>query len=138
MQGFPPQRCREMDPPLGLKRQNQGTSSFVAKPLVFLSSADRDFGKIPELPQGCQGPFKAQEGRWDFSRDASAEKVLSTRGWENLLDFVELRCGFSQFIRGTSGTHSWGFREVHSPSKWHCAPWDSPVVSAWAEVLIWS
>ena len=35
-------------------------------------------------------PFRAQEGRWDFSRDTAAEKGLILRSGENLLVFLEL------------------------------------------------
>ena len=44
---------------------------------VFLSSADGDVRELLELPQGCKDAFGAQEGRWDFSRYAEAEKSLT-------------------------------------------------------------
>ena len=46
---------------------------------MFLSSADGDVRELLELPQGCKDAFGAQEGRWDFSRYAEAEKSLSVR-----------------------------------------------------------
>ena len=50
-------------------------------------------------------PLEAQEGRWDFSRDAAAENSLISRTGENLLVFLELRqetwCS-SQLTTGTS------------------------------------
>ena len=58
MPGFPPLRSRETDPPLGMRRDNQGSSLFVVGPSVFLSYADRDVGELLELPQGCQGTFQ--------------------------------------------------------------------------------
>ena len=76
-----------------MRRENQGSSCVVAEPSVFLSSADRDVRQLLELPQGCQVPFRAQEGRRDFSRDAAAEKGLSSHGGENLLVFHELWWG---------------------------------------------
>ena len=47
--------------------------------LLFLSSGDEYVGELLELPKGYQVPFEAQEGRWDFSRDAAVEKGLIWR-----------------------------------------------------------
>ena len=44
---------------------------------MFLSSGGRYIGEILELPQGWQGPFKAQEGRCDYSRDAQQKRASS-------------------------------------------------------------
>ena len=38
-----------------------------------------------------QDTFKAQEGRWDFSRDSAEEKGFISRGGENLLVFLQLQ-----------------------------------------------
>ena len=45
---------------------------------MFLSSAAGHVGELLELPQGCQDPFGAQDGGWDFSQDGAAEKCLSS------------------------------------------------------------
>ena len=79
MAGFPFQRSRKTDTPLGMRRENRGFSRVVAGPSVFLLCADEDVRELLEFPQGCQGPFGAQEGRWDFSQDAALEKGLSLR-----------------------------------------------------------
>ena len=57
----------------------------------FLSSGDGYVGEFCELHQGCQEPFKAQEGRWDFSRDPAKEKGHISQREENLPVFLELR-----------------------------------------------
>ena len=44
---------------------------------MFLLSADGDVGELVEFPQGCQEAIGAQEGRWDISEYAAAEKGLS-------------------------------------------------------------
>ena len=36
-------------------------------------------GKFLSCIKGVKDPFKAQEGRWDFSQDAAAEKGLILR-----------------------------------------------------------
>ena len=59
-------------------------------PSVFLSSGDVCVGELLELHQGCQGPFRVSEGRWDFSRKATAEKGLISPGGEILLIFLKL------------------------------------------------
>ena len=46
-----------------------GTSLF--------SSGDGYVRELLELHQGCQGPFEAQERRWDFSRDATLKRASS-------------------------------------------------------------
>ena len=63
-------------------------------------------GNFLSCLNGVKDPFGAQEGRWDFSRDAAAEKGLSLLCAENLLIFLELRRGSSQVKTGTSGIHS--------------------------------
>ena len=45
---------------------------------MFLSSEDGYVGEHLEVHQGCQNPCEAQEGRWDFSQEASAVKGLIT------------------------------------------------------------
>ena len=48
-------------------------------------------GNFLSCLKGVKDPFKAQERRCDFPRDASAEKGLISLGGENLLVYVELR-----------------------------------------------
>ena len=65
--------------------------------------------------EGVKDPFEAQEGRWDFSRDAAVEKGLNSCRGENLLVFLELRqqtWGSSQPTMGTSGTRSCCLRKA--------------------------
>ena len=74
-------------------------------------------GNFLSFLNGVKECFKAQEGRWDFSRDAAAEKGLILHLGENLLVFLELRLetwGSSRVTTGTSGTHSCGLRKVQS------------------------
>ena len=49
-----------------MRRENRGSSSVLAGPSVFLSSADEDVTELVELPQGCQGPFRGSEGKVGF------------------------------------------------------------------------
>ena len=68
--------------------------------------------------KGVNDPFEAQEGRWDFSRDTAVKKGFISHGVVNLLFLLELRqqtWGSSQATTGTSGTRSWGLRNVQSP-----------------------
>ena len=57
-------------------RENRVYSRVVVGPSVFLSSGDAYVGELLELSQGCQDPFEAEVGMWDFFRDATAEKGL--------------------------------------------------------------
>ena len=47
--------------------------------LLFLSSADGMSGNLLSCVKGVTYSFEAQEGRWDFSRDAAVEKGLIWR-----------------------------------------------------------
>ena len=49
-----------------MRKENQGSSLVVVRPLVFLSSADGDIGELLELPQGSQGPFQGSEEKVGF------------------------------------------------------------------------
>ena len=76
-------------------------------------------------------PFEAQEGRWDFSRDAAAENSLISRTGENLLVFLELRqetWSSSRVKMGTSRTHLCCLRKVQSPCELQTASLDSSPV----------
>ena len=91
--------------------------------------------------EGVKDPFEAQEGRWDFSRDAAVEKGLNSCRGENLLVFLELRqqtWGPSRVARATSGTHSLCLRKVQSRCEVLGASQDSSAVAAGAKVLIWN
>ena len=106
---------------------------------MFLSSADGDVGELLELPQGCQGPFKAQKGRWDSSRDASAENGLLLRCGEHLLVFLELRQQLWVPLKvghGPQGPGHASLRNVQSPCEMREASQDSSAVAAKDEVLI--
>ena len=56
---------------------------------------------------------------------------------ENILVLLELQQGYSRVPTGTSGTRSWGLREVLSPLESRGVPRDPSAVTAGAEVLIW-
>ena len=75
-------------------------------------------GNFLSCLKGVKDTFEAQEGRGDFSQDATVEKGLISRGGENLLVFLELRLetwGSSRVTMGTSGTHSCCPRKVKFP-----------------------
>ena len=46
-------------------------------------------GNCLSCRKGVKDPFEVQDGRCNFSRDATVEKGLISLGWENLLDFLE-------------------------------------------------
>ena len=48
-------------------------------------------GKFFSCCKGVKEPFEVQEGSCNFTRDAAAEKALTSPGEENLLVFLELR-----------------------------------------------
>ena len=71
-------------------------------------------GNFLSCIHGIKDHFKAQEGLWDFSPDATVEKGLISHLGENLLVSLELRqqsWGPSRVTKGTSGTQSWGPQE---------------------------
>ena len=43
---------------------------------MFLPGGDGMLGNSLSCLNGVTDPFEAQEGRWDFSRDATAENCL--------------------------------------------------------------
>ena len=90
-------------------------------------------GNFLSCLKGVKYPFEAQEGRWDFSRDAAGEKGLISRLGDHLLGFLELRqetWGSSQIAMGTSGNHSFFLWKVKSPFKLRGASWNSFSVGA--------
>ena len=82
MPGYPPRRIREMDHPLGMRRETLGSSGVVAEPSVLFSSGDGYVGDILELPQGCEGPFQGSRVKVGFlSRRHSRKRPhLALRG----------------------------------------------------------
>ena len=98
-------------------------------------------GNFLSCLKGVKDTFEAQEGRWDLSRDAAVEYGHISHLRENMLLFLELRpqtWGPSQVMTGTSGTRSWGLRNVQSPCELEGVSRDSSAIAAGAEVLIWS
>ena len=79
MPGYPPRRIREMDHPLGMRRETLGSSGVVAEPSVLFSSGDGYVVEHLSCLNGVKDPFKSQEGRWDFSRDTVVEKGMISR-----------------------------------------------------------
>ena len=55
-----------MDAHLEMRRENEGSSSVVVGPSVFLSSGHGYAGELLELPQVCQGPFQGSRGKVGF------------------------------------------------------------------------
>ena len=102
-------------------------------------------GNFLSCLKDVKNPFEAQEGRWDFPQDASADKGLISCGGENLLVFLELlqeTWDSSRVTMGTLGTRLCGLRKVQSPCELQRASQDSSPesspVAARADVLIWS
>ena len=74
-------------------------------------------GNFLSCTKGVKDPLEAQEGKWDFSQDATAEKGLISCWGENLLDFLELRWetwGSSRVTTEISGACSCYLRKVQS------------------------
>ena len=63
-------------------------------------------GNCLSFLKGVKDPFEAQEGRWDFSRDATAEVFLYLQ---------QETWGSSRVMTGTSRIHSCGLQKVQSP-----------------------
>ena len=75
-------------------------------------------GNFLSCLKGVNDPFKAQEGRWDFSRDSAEEKGFISRGGENLLGFPELgkeTWGTTRVVMGTWRARLCCLREFQSP-----------------------
>ena len=67
-------------------------------------------GNFLSCHKGVKDPFEAQEGRRNFSQDATVENGLISRGEETFLVFLELQQQTwvsSRVKTGTSGTRSW-------------------------------
>ena len=67
-------------------------------------------GNFLSCSKGVKDPLEVPEFRCDYPRYASAEMGLISPGWENLLDFLELRQVLS--------TYEWNFRDpLQSPQE---------------------
>ena len=91
-----------------MRKENQGSSLVVVRPLVFLSSADGDIGELLELPQGSQGPFQGSEEKVGF-----LSRLHSGKGPQLVLrgespDLSRVARGCFRVMMGTSRTRSWG------------------------------
>ena len=78
---------------------------------MFLSNRDGYVVNFLSCLKGVKDHFQAQEGRWDFSQDATVEKGLISHLGENLLVSLELQqetWGSSRVSMGTSGTRLCG------------------------------
>ena len=88
----------------------------MADPLCSSRVVTSISGNFLSCIKGLKDPFKAQEGRWDFSRDVAAEEGRTTHWVENVLIFLvlwwklgvplELRRGPQGPARVASGKYS--------------------------------
>ena len=76
MPGFLSQRSREMEPHLEMRKENRALLELWWDPQCSSRVKMGMSGNFLSCLKGVKDPFEAQEGRWDFSRDAAAEKVL--------------------------------------------------------------
>ena len=76
MPGFLSQRSREMEPHLEMRKENRALLELWRDPCCSFQVEMGMSGNFLSCVKGVKDPFEAQEGRWDFSRDAAAEKVL--------------------------------------------------------------
>lgn len=123
---------RGIGPHLELRRGKGGSTWVVAGNSVFLSTGDEYIREVLELHKGCQVRFQLQEGRWDFSGDAAAEKGLILHWRKNLVVFLDLRqksCSSWVWHR-TSGTWTCCLREIMSVLEMREASRDSSRVTA--------
>ena len=67
-----------MDPPLGMKRENGPFLELLQDPQCSSRVETDMLGNFLSCLKGVKDPLEAQEGRWDFSRDAAAEKGLTS------------------------------------------------------------
>ena len=128
-----------MDPHLEMRSENQSLLELWRDPQYSSRVETGMSGNLLSCLKGIKDPFEAQEGRWDFSRDAAGETGLISHCGENLRVFLELRpgtWGSSCVTMGTSGTRLCGLRKVQSPCELQEASRDSSAVAARAKVLI--
>ena len=76
MPGFLSQRSREMEPHLEMRKENRALLELWLDPLFSCRVETGMSGNSLSCIEGVKDPFEAQEGRWDFSRDATAEVFL--------------------------------------------------------------
>ena len=97
-----------MDAHLEMRRENEGSSSVVVGPSVFLSSGHGYAGELLELPQVCQGPFQGSRGKVGFlSRCRSGKGPnLALRGESP---------GFSQVAMGNLESFQSYYRGLRNP-----------------------
>ena len=146
------------DPSSQRRMVKQGSSCFVVGTSVFLSSGDRYVGELLELPQGCEEPFKLQEGRCDFPGDQGAEKgIISPRGrtsWifsssgrflssydgdlRDPLVCPQKRPVSMRVARGLSGFHSSQCQVISPRRELRLEPEVSPPVLAWTLGFLWN
>ena len=90
--------------PLGMRRENRGSSLVVAGPSVFLWSADGDVGELLELRHWCQGHFRGSGGKLGFFSRSLSRKgpQLALRGESP---------GFSQVAAGFHSSYDGDLRD---------------------------
>ena len=88
MPGFLSRRSREMDPHLQRGGKNGALLELCWDPRCS-SPVEMGMSRIfLSCTKSVKDPFKAQEGRWDFSRDDEREKSLISCSGKNLLVFL--------------------------------------------------
>ena len=88
MPGFLSRRSREMDPHLQRGGKNGALLELCWDPRCS-SPVEMGLSRIfLSCTKSVKDPFKAQEGRWDFSRDDEREKSLISCSGKNLLVFL--------------------------------------------------
>ena len=79
MPGLLFQRSREMDPHLEMRRKTGALHELCWDHRCSSREETCMLGNFLSCLKGVKDPFKAQEVRWDFSRDAAEEKSLISR-----------------------------------------------------------
>ena len=68
-----------MDPHLDMRRANEALLELWPDTRCYSRVEMGMSGNFLSCIKGVKDPFEAQKGRWDFSRDATAEKGLISR-----------------------------------------------------------
>ena len=68
-----------MDPHLEMRSENQSLLELWRDPRYSSRVETGISGNFLSCIKGVKDHFEAQEGRWDFSREATAEKILISR-----------------------------------------------------------
>ena len=80
MPGYPPRRIREMDHPLGMRRETLGSSGVVAEPSVLFSSGDGYVGELLELtPSRVSKTLSRLKSKSGISLEMPPQKMASSR-----------------------------------------------------------